>query len=475
MKIKRILCFTSAAALLAFNGLSVHADSEAAVSPETVSAAESSSAQAEDENRDRENFHRSGAWGYTVLDDNTAAVSKYYGKDRHPVIPDTIEGYTVTAISGGWYLSGGKPVLYGNIHGLSYTDDGMVDDSQVYSPFSGNTKIEQVTVPDTVKQIGAIAFQGCTALTEVKLGSGVEFIGNNCFEGCTALEGIDIPVSCTYIDQKAFKDCTSLYSVSMPNLHMEHSVFTGCTSLGDFSLPEGMTDLPPYTFSGCTGLVSVNFPEGLVTIGDNAFSGCTSLKAIELPNTVTAIYNEAFMGCSSLTDAKLAKLDTLGSRAFADCGFTDLTVPDSLVRIGENAFGKTADGAEIKGFTLHCTEYSAAKSYAENNGIAVKTEEASAVEEDESTEDTAAIQIAPNSAPDKLFKIIIGVIAAVAAAVLIAIILIVVNHKTGKGKKEEDEYIDYDDDDYEFVKNSDLNFTNSESAETADEASDEKE
>ncbi len=429
MEIKRIICAVSAAALLTLGTVGASADSEPAVTPATDSEVQSEAEHTVDsENRDRENFHRSGAWGYTVLDDGTVAVSKYFGKDRHTVIPDKLDGYTVTAISGGWYMSGSSPVLYGNIHGLSYTDDGMVEDSQVYTPFAENTKIEQVTVPDTVKQIGAIAFKGCTALTEVKLGSGVELIGSNCFEGCTALTSIDIPAGCTYIDQQAFRGCTALYAVSMPNLHLEHSVFDGCTALGDFVLPDGMTDIPPFMFSGCTGLESVTFPEGLVTIGDSAFAGCTALKSIELPKTVTTIYNEAFSGCSSLTDADLGQLDTLGSNAFAGCGFTDLTVPDTLVRIGENAFGKTADGKPVEGFTLHCTEYSAAQSYAEDNEIKFVAE-AAAEPENVSEVENHKLELAPNLKSETVFKIIVGSIAAAAAAVLIAIILMIVNHK----------------------------------------------
>lgn len=426
-----------------FNGFAAYADSkDDAVTP--VDSSQTDAAETadtvDDENRDRENFHRSGVWGYTLLADGTVAVSKYYGKDRHIAVPDTLDGCTVSAISGGWYMSGGSPVLYGNIHGISYADDGSVADSQVYSPFAGNTKIEQITVPDTVKQIGAIAFKGCTALTEVKLGEGVELIGNNCFDGCSALLGIDIPASCTYIDQQAFKDCTSLCAISMPNPHMEHSVFEGCTAIEDYTFPEGTTDIPPFMFLGCTGLKAVTFPEGLVTIGDSAFKDCTALEAFELPDTVTTIYNEAFIGCSALSDVKLGRLDTLGSLAFADCGLKDLTVPDTLVRIGENAFGKTSKGKAVEGFTLHCTEYSAAQSYAEDNDIPFKAEAASVVTSEASSEENPTLELAPNIAPDKLYKIIMGIAIGAAVAVLIVIILTIVNHKTAKGK-EADEYL----------------------------------
>lgn len=394
--------------------------------------------QAADENRERENFHRSGMWGYTLLEDNTAAISKYYGDSKYPTVPEEIDGCTVTAISGGWYIGeDGKPVLYGNIHGISYADDGMIADSQVYSPFSENTEIKSVTIPDSVKWIGAISFRNCISLKKVILPSELEFIGNNCFDGCSSLESISIPDSVEYIDQEAFKNCLSLRSADLPNAHYEHSVFENCSSLREITLPSGMTELPPFMFSGCTELASVSFPEGMTTIGDSSFSGCTSLAAIALPDSLREIRSSAFFDCTSLESVEVGTLETLGSSAFANCGLKTLYLPETLVRIGENAFGKTSGGVPIEGFVLSCPEASAVLSYAEENGIYYETVQ--------SLDDGLGgdIEIRYPIDPELLFKIVIGVIIAAALAVLIVIILMINNQRTAD-LKEADEYLGAD-------------------------------
>ena len=431
------------------------------ISTETDSESEDEEVEIdeEDASRDRENFHRNGAWGYTVLADDTAAICKYYGDSKHPGVPSEIDGHTVTALSGGWLLNGtGELLLYGNIHGVTYNDDGSINGSAVYSPFSKNKSIVEITLPDSVRFVGAIAFKGCRKLKKVKFGKNVELIGNNCFECCTSLEKIELPDTVTYIDQQAFKDCTSLSQLSMPGAHCEGAVFQGCTALGEVSLG-AMDSVPQYMFNGCTGLTAVTIPEGVSSIGDSAFAGCTALTSVSLPESVTAVYNNAFSGCTSLTQVRIgAKTDTIGSRAFADCPIKNFFAPESLIRIGEAAFGMTADGKPLEGFVLSCPQYAPAQSYAEKNSLQVETiaadpepESPGADTAEELAEQPAVIQLADE---DAVFKITLGALAVTALAVIIAIILMVKN-RGGDAYDEESVYYyrdtsdgdEYDDDD----------------------------
>lgn len=405
-------------------------------------------ASADSDAYDRENFHRCGAWGYTLLDDGTVAISQYYGTSTKPKVPSVIDGFTVTAISGGWYSDNGETVLYGNVHSLTYSADGNVDSSSVYSPFSENTKIKTVTIPETVKYIGAIAFKGCTSLTTVTFGENVQVIGNNAFEGCTALTEAALPESVKFIDEQAFKDCSSLSAISLYDPEFEKGVFLNCTAINDFTLPIGMKSLPPYMFSGCTSLKNIVLPGTISEIGDSAFSGCTSLGSVTLPDSVTIIYNNAFKGCTSLEKAELSeKLDTLGSCAFADCGLKTLYVPESLVHIGDNAFGMNSDGKVVEDFTLSCPQYAAAQSYAEQNGINVNYSDRSEKIVSESSNlnsvsDTDVPEIFKDS--ELRFKVIMGILGAAAVAIIISLILIIHNARTGN-VDEADEY-DFDDD-----------------------------
>lgn len=369
---------------------------------------------------ENENYHVSGKWAYTVLEDGTAAVSGYTGTDTKVTVPGKLDDYTVTSLGGGWYADGtGNIITYGNVHNVEYDESGSVTQSEVYSPFSGNEQIQSVTLPQTVTYVGANSFKNCTSLTEVNFDKCEELsvIGNNCFEGCTALESVTIPESVQLIDQQAFAGCTSLKSYSFGGeAALEAEIFENCTALETAWLPEGVTSVPPYTFSGCTALKEISLPETVTEIGDSSFLGCTALESFSLPQSVTAIYNNAFSGCTSLTQATFGdKLETLGSRALADCGLKELTLPDSLVRIGDSAFGMTADGELIEGFTLNCGDYSAAANYAADNGINTTAQIS------ESQMGDTTVTIAGSSI--NIFTILIIVLAVIAAVIVVIIIL----------------------------------------------------
>lgn len=383
-----------------------------------------------DENRDRENYHRKGKWGYTVLEDGTAAVSDYFGKAKELNVPEEIDGYTVTAIGGGWYNGAdGKPVLYGNVHGISYAADGSVEESSVYSPFTGNTFIEDVTLPETVTCIGAISFKGCISLRSVKINDGVEVIGSNCFEGCTELEELNLPDSLKYVDQQAFYECPAIKSLELPDCRYETAAFERCTGLESVTLPEGIASTSPYMFSECSSLKNVFIPEGVEEIGDSSFTKCTSLEYVQLPDSVKAIYNNAFSGCTALTQAYFGEdLETIGSRAFADCtSLKELYVGENVNKLGDSAFGMTADGEHIEGFTLVCPDFSPVKAYAEGNGIPFSLT-APSPEVQASAPDT---QLPRGLDSEMMFIIVIAIIVLAALAVFIILVLVLKNNRSG--------------------------------------------
>ncbi len=118
----------------------------------------------------------SGDWEYTLSYDDRIYIAGYTGSDTNIVIPDTIDGYTVTNID-------------------SYA-------------FSDCISLVSVDIPDSVTSIGNQAFSGCTGLIDVAIGSGVTKIYTYAFYGCTSLNSIDIPDSVTSIGNFAFYGCS---------------------------------------------------------------------------------------------------------------------------------------------------------------------------------------------------------------------------------------------------------------------------
>ena len=71
-----------------------------------------------------------------------------------------------------------------------------------------------------------------------------------------------------------------------------------------------------------------------------AFEDCKSLTEITIPDSVTRIGSRAFYGCTSLTEITMPdRVTEIEKGAFFDCtSLAEITIPDSVTRIGDDAF-----------------------------------------------------------------------------------------------------------------------------------------
>ena len=113
-----------------------------------------------------------GDYGYRLLNDDTAEIMCYLGKDKELYIPSEVDGHKVTSI--------------GN------------------EAFYSNTRIENVIIPDTVINLEKYAFSDCWNLKNISIPDSVISIGGWAFDGCTCLESIIIPDSVTNIGEYSF-------------------------------------------------------------------------------------------------------------------------------------------------------------------------------------------------------------------------------------------------------------------------------
>ena len=173
--------------------------------------------------------------------------------------------------------------------------------------------LEKVTLGDSVKTVGAYAFETDLSLADVTIGENVTWIGSAAFKDCAALEGVTLPEGLTRMDGSVFEGCTALQSIAVPAGVTEGfplwAAFRNCIALksADIACPT----VGKYCFEGCTALTDVTLREGVQKLEEDAFKGCTALTELSLPDTLTELYETTFWDCDSL-----AKL-TLGA------GFTD--------------------------------------------------------------------------------------------------------------------------------------------------------
>lgn len=112
--------------------------------------------------------NRSGDFTYSVLPDNTAQITGYSGTAANLIVPDILDGYTVTEI--------GKLC------------------------FSGNITLVSLKLPDTVTRIGTRAFAYCTNLASINYPLHLESAGDG-YNGGFLFDGTrisSITVACPF-------------------------------------------------------------------------------------------------------------------------------------------------------------------------------------------------------------------------------------------------------------------------------------
>ena len=77
----------------------------------------------------------------------------------------------------------------------------------------GCKRLEEITLPGTLRNIGLSAFAGCIALRDIEIPNGVACIPQSAFRGCTALTTVLLPESVTEIGWCAFEECVSLKAI----------------------------------------------------------------------------------------------------------------------------------------------------------------------------------------------------------------------------------------------------------------------
>lgn len=251
----------------------------------------------------------------------------------------------------------------------------------------GWSELTTVTLPQSMKQIYANAFESCSNLANINLHDNIEVIGPYAFFGCgfhsinipskvkqlysyvffgSKVEEVYLPEGLESIGDYAFSECSNLKSISIPN--SVHSIGTGafssCKSLAFISLPQNVSELPENVFEKCDILTGVFLPTNLIRIGSNAFRNCPKLIDVALPSGLSYI----------------------GERSFSGAGLPSITIPDSVRKIDDNAFAgcsnldkilfcgeNTVFGNSIVSNTptVYCYEYSDADGWALQNNYPV--------------------------------------------------------------------------------------------------------
>lgn len=250
----------------------------------------------------------SGDYNYAVKNGNEAVITRYIGSNSDIVVPETIDGYTVTEIADYAFIA-------------NWSERGF---RACGTSVIGREQITSITLPSTVKKIGAYVFAFNKALEKVQLNSEITIIPYGAFVAADALKSIDVS-SATKIMSHAFNGCLSLETVKSGNL----------------------TEIGSQTFDSAA-LTSFDFGESLEKIGHYAFADCKKLQSAMIPDTLTQLGMGSFYHCDSLETVMLGSVSKIPYECFVCCKIQNLVIPDSVTEIGDYAF----DCNDLRSLTL---------------------------------------------------------------------------------------------------------------------------
>ena len=136
----------------------------------------------------------------------------------------------------------------------------------IANAFEGNTTIESVFIPETVRRIMQNAFKGAVNLSEVNIPAWLTTIGASAFEDCGKITFLELPITLTSIGTRAFENCNGLT---------------------ELVIPDRVKTIPARLAENSSSLLDIRIPEAVTRIDKNSFIGLPNAKLHIFPGSQT--------------------------------------------------------------------------------------------------------------------------------------------------------------------------------------------
>lgn len=211
--------------------------------------------------------------------------------------------------------------------------------------FHGNRRLNVITLPENLAEIGDGAFFGCYFLYEVfnyselKLTAGATDCGYVAYYALKIHEMREARLTVVQYDGYDFvQNEDNWYLVRCPEGRTEF-VLPAAVATADYSFIE--YSIYDRLFIENEEVTTVYAPSNVKSIGRGAFSGCVKLSEFTFPSGITTIADELFNGCSALKKVIMpSAVDRIGERAFFGCAIDEIVIPTGCLNIGECAFSE---------------------------------------------------------------------------------------------------------------------------------------
>lgn len=199
---------------------------------------------------------------YTILSDDTASIVRVdyntFGSEliNDPlVIPETINGHTVTSIE--------------------------------MSAF-GATGFTEIELPESITYIGPMAFNNCRYLEKINLPEKLQFMGEYAFQNTSSLSQIEINCPELVIPSFAFL-YSGLSEVNLNAAETDAKAFKGCDKLEKVIVGNNVDVIAANAFEDCTAIAEVDMSSASAHIGEGAFYSSVELDSVTIPKEVEII------------------------------------------------------------------------------------------------------------------------------------------------------------------------------------------
>lgn len=274
---------------------------------------------------------------YTIIDDAIVANQAYYSDERTSIeIPDTITGIGDFAFARSQITSTAIPEGVTRIgYAAFYHCDGLTD----------------VVIPDTVTEIAPSAFDKTPWLQNWEQGGAGDFliVGDGillAYKGSNAI--VTIPDSVKTIGAGAFADHSEINKVVIPASveTVGEGAFAGCGGLSEVEGGNGVRQIKDRAYQGCA-IQNITIPASVEEIGLLAFDMAYSVKAAK-DGTVT-FEGTSLPGISY--EASSGKLYNDAYRGLAFNGIEKAIVPEQVKEFADTVLDENLSGFRGKIYT----------------------------------------------------------------------------------------------------------------------------
>lgn len=233
--------------------------------------------------------------------------------------------------------------------------------------FEKCTKLQRLSLPNSVTKISANAFSGCSALTEINVPASVTSIGYSAFDKCAAVEW-DEKNDVGYVGNWAvIRSRPENVVLRDGTVGIIDNLFYEYSRLKSITLPDSLAYIGDLSFYNCYGLSKAVGGVGLKNIGEQAFYGCYSLFSITVPKTIQRLNVSSFYESGVIQkDRGLGYIDHFVVSLYSTSEWV-VTRP-GIVGIAEGAFASTQN-LKILYFNGSAEEWNSLVIHANNAGL----------------------------------------------------------------------------------------------------------